>query len=231
MNDVKEATAMDYEQTSMFDDISETENSFDKAGSIRVTELQFIKGYTTTWRELFSGFDTIYAITFSSSIGFIGELIELFENAEIVFGCEEVMSYSLNEVMAFQTALMERLRGSKIKDKLIERINNKSLHMLVTQKETSHEKIYLLSAKDGRRRVITGSANMSYQGFSGKQRENISYIDGDDAYEWYKSIYDSLTEDCADDITEKTLTNSPSPTRSEQRRYWKYPPMKQISKR
>ena len=50
-----------------------------------------------------------------------------------------------------------------------------------------------------------GSANMSYQAFSGKQRENISFIDGEEAYDWYYSIYESLKADSTDEITEKAI--------------------------
>ncbi len=50
-----------------------------------------------------------------------------------------------------------------------------------------------------------GSANMSYNAFSGRQRENISFIDGEDAYNWYPDIYNNLKEDCTDEITEKAV--------------------------
>ena len=46
-----------------------------------------------------------------------------------------------------------------------------------------HEKLYLLSASDGRKRVVLGSANLSYQAFSGIQRENICYIDGEEIFD------------------------------------------------
>lgn len=69
----------------------------------------------------------------------------------------------------------------------------------------SHEKIYLLSAADGRRRVIIGSANMSFNAFGGRQRENICYIDGDRAYEWYMDCYLTLRENSTDQIFKETL--------------------------
>lgn len=93
----------------------------------------------------------------------------------------------------------------KTKDELIARINDGTLKMCVARKKLSHEKIYLLSSDDGRKRVVFGSANMSYNAFGGLQRENISYIDGEDAYDWYMGIYQSLRQDCTDDITAKAL--------------------------
>lgn len=129
----------------------------------------------------------------------------MFDSAEIIFGCEQVMSYTLNEIMAFQTKVIEKIRSGKTKDKLIERINSGTLKMYVANKKLSHEKIYLLSSDDGRKRVIMGSANMSYNAFGGLQRENISFIDGEEAYDWYMDIYQSLRQDSTDEITAKAL--------------------------
>ena len=67
------------------------------------------------------------------------------------------------------------------------------------------EKIYLLSAKDGRKRVIMGSANLSFSAFGGKQRENICYLDGDRAYDWYWDQYCQLREDSTDQIAKEAL--------------------------
>lgn len=156
-------------------------------------------------QELFTGYNELHAITYSSGAGFIGRLVEMFDSAEIIFGCEQVMSYTLNEIMAFQTKVIEKIRSGKTKDKLIERINSGTLKMYVANKKLSHEKIYLLSSDDGRKRVIMGSANMSYNAFGGLQRENISFIDGEEAYDWYMDIYQSLRQDSTDEITAKAL--------------------------
>lgn len=193
---------MNNEQMSFFGSEDETESeSEDNIANLDVVKLDFVKGFSMKWQELFSGFNTIKVITFSSGINFVGKLLELFEDAEIIFGCEKIMSYALNEVMAFQTVLIEHIRSNETKDRLIERINNKTLRMFVTRTKLSHEKIYLLSADDGRKRVVMGSANMSDSAFSGRQRENISFMDGESAYNWYLDIYNQLKEDCTDEIT------------------------------
>jgi hypothetical protein len=131
----------------------------------------------------------------------------LFQEAEIIFGCDEVISYSLQEVMAYQCKLVERMRerAGKMKLDLVSRIERGNLHFYVARTVLSHEKIYLLSAADGRKRVIMGSANMSYAAFGGRQRENICYIDGDTAYDWYWNSYAELREDCTDEIAKDTL--------------------------
>ncbi len=197
---------METEQIGFFDDeIEQTPNISKSSNKIDVVKLDFVEGCTLSWQDLFSGYNSLCAITYSSGIGFISKLIEMFDKAEIIFGCENVLSYDLNEVMAFQTVLIDRIRTGKSKDKLIDKIESDDLKLYVTRRKLSHEKIYLLSADDGRKRVIMGSANMSYQAFGGIQRENISFIDGDAAYDWYMNAYNSLKEDCTDEITGKAI--------------------------
>ena len=175
--------------------------------SLDVVKMEFLEAETLSWEELFSGFDELHAITYSSGIGFVYQLLRKFKTAEIIFGCDEVISYSLQEVMAYQTKLLERMRekASQMKLDLIARIEDGSLHFYVARRLLSHEKIYLLSAADGRKRVIMGSANMSFNAFSGKQRENICYVDGDRAYDWYMDCYLALRNSCTDQIFRESL--------------------------
>lgn len=177
-------------------------------GSLDVVKMEFLEAETMGWRELFMGFDTLHAITYSSGIGFVYQLIGLFQEAEIIFGCEDVISFSLQEVMAYQCKLLERMRekAGKMKSDLVARIDEGSLRFLAARETLSHEKIYLLAAKDGRKRVVMGSANMSFNAFGGKQRENISYVDGDRAYDWYMASYCQLRDECADQITKEAFS-------------------------
>lgn len=196
---------MSEEQISLFSEEQQTNFAENVSNKLAVTKLDFVEGMYLSWQELFTGYNELHAITYSSGVGFIGRLVEMFDSAEIIFGCEQVMSYTLNEIMAFQTKVIEKIRSGKTKDKLIERINSGTLKMYVANKKLSHEKIYLLSSDDGRKRVIMGSANMSYNAFGGLQRENISFIDGEEAYDWYMDIYQSLRQDSTDEITVKAL--------------------------
>ena len=195
---------------SMFDGFDNLDPASDipyESGSLDVVKMEFLEAQTMSWQELFSGFDSLHAITYSSGIGFVYKLLEMFDTAEIIFGCDEVISYSLQEVMAYQCKLIERMRDSagKLKLDLISRIEDESLHFYVARTMLSHEKIYLLSAKDGRKRVIMGSANMSFTAFGGKQRENICYIDGERAYDWYMECYLTLRENSTDQIVKEAL--------------------------
>lgn len=197
---------MEEEQMSFFsDDSVAPENT---GGKIDVAKLEFVEAQSTTWHELFSGFDTLKAITYSSSVGFVSNLIDLFTDAEILLGCEQVMSFTMDTILAFQEKTIEKIRSSKYGNKLETRIGDGSLRLFVANKKISHEKTYLLSAADGRKRVVLGSANMSYQAFTGLQRENIIFIDGDEAYDWYSSVYDTLRENCTDKITGKAVAVS-----------------------
>ena len=200
------------ENISLFENEESTAITMDdlvgqRSGALDVVRMDYVGAESMTWQELFSGFDTIHAITYSSGIDFICKLLNLFESAEIIFGCEDIISYSLQEVMAYQSKLIERLRSSanKSKQDLVTRIENKSLRLYAARTMLSHEKTYLLSASDGRKRVVMGSANMSYTAFSGKQRENISYIDGEQAYEWYMSCYEELRENSTDQIVKESV--------------------------
>jgi GTPase SAR1 family protein len=181
-----------------------------KHSKIDVVQMEYIGAETLSWKELFDGFNILYAITYSSGIGFICELLKQFQFAEIIFGCNEVISYSLQEIMAYQLKTIERIReaANKTKVDLLSRIDDDTLHLMVARQKLSHEKIYLLEANDGRKRVIMGSANMSYSAFSGKQRENICYLDGEKAFEWYKNSFDELKIQCSDEISTSALSTA-----------------------
>lgn len=197
------------ENLSLFDmtESGQQQINIQPSASLDVVKMIFDGAESCTWQELFSEFDTLHAITYSSGIDFVYQLIDLFEQAEILFGCDEVISYSLQEVMAYQCKMVERMRdtASKMKLDLVSRIENGSLRFFVARSVLSHEKLYLLSSQDGRKRVIMGSANLSRSAFGGYQRENICYVDGDAAYDWYWDCYCQLREDCTDQIAKETL--------------------------
>ena len=87
-------------------------------GNLDVIKMDFIEAETMSWKDLFSGFDELHAITYSWGINFVYQLLGMFKKAEIIFGCDEVISYSLQEVMAYQCKLIERMRESAGKMKL-----------------------------------------------------------------------------------------------------------------
>lgn len=191
---------------SIFDSVLE-EVTADASPKIDVVNLTFESAVSMNWTELFSGFDSICAITFSSGVGFMYKLLDMFETAEVIFGCEDVMSNTVQEIMAYQNRLIERMRDelSDKKQAMLARIDSGEVRFYVSRGKISHEKMYLLSSRDGRKRVITGSANMSYNAFSGTQRENICCIDGERAYDWYYESFCRLKSESSDEITHKAI--------------------------
>ena len=191
---------MNFQQQTFGDMLDEPTLFQKESGKIDVVKMDYIEAESMDWKDLFSGFTSLKAITFSSGIGFIGRLLDLFEKSEIIFGCEAVMSYNLQEIMAFQNQLIERIRkeSGKATKKILDRIDKGDVHLYVARTQLSHEKIYLLSHEDGRKRVVMGSANMSFNAFSGHQRENICYIDGERAYDWYMDVFESLKANSTD---------------------------------
>lgn len=158
------------ENLSLFDLQSGTDKKVSSAGNLDVVEMEFKEVHTLEWQELFGGFDTLHAIVYSSSIKFVYQLLEQFEYAEILFGSESIMEYSFQEIMAYQCKTVERLRDTadKLKFDLVSRIDDETLRMYVARDIFSHAKVYLLSAKDGRKRVVMGSANLSMSAFTEK---------------------------------------------------------------
>lgn len=202
------------ENMSLFheEDSVQEQFNFNQSNSLDVVKMEFLGAEPMSWQGLFSGFDTLHAITYSSGIGFVYQLLDLFEEAEIIFGCDEVISYSLQAVMAYQYKTIERMRetAGKMKMDLVSRIDAGTLHFYVARSILSHEKIYLLASKSGRKRVVMGSANMSFSAFGGRQRENICYVDGEQAYEWYWDCYCRLREDSTDQIVRESLITADS---------------------
>jgi hypothetical protein len=196
----------------LFDGGSEPEQfSFGvMSGNLDVVKAAFVQALSLSWEELFDGYDELFAITYSSSVDFICNLVKKFTYAEIVFGFEGVMSFTLQEVMAYQLKTIERLRegASKQKEGLLARVDGGSLRLFVARRQLSHEKLYILKAADGRTRVIMGSANMSYQAFSGRQRETICCMDDEAAFNWYFDCFERLKTNSSDNISSKALSLS-----------------------
>ncbi|MDO4468010.1 MAG: NgoFVII family restriction endonuclease [Bacillota bacterium] len=174
---------------------------------IEVEELSYVSSKFMSWEELFSGYEDIKVITFSSGINFTYKLLDMFETAEVIFGCENVLSGAEKNIIAYQTMLIQELQKneSKLHNRILNRIDDGTAHFYISRTKLSHEKLYLLSSKNGNKRVVGGSANMSFNAFSGKQRERIYFIDGEDAYEHYLNVFEELKKDSTDEIANEVL--------------------------
>ena len=162
------------EQISLFDlGIVEKDAMDNSTSKIDVIKASFIDTERTDWGTLFDGYDELYAITFSSGIDFTCQVVKRFSHAEIIFGCEEVINQGIATIMAVQQTLVETIAKNKSAVKLSEMMEEGKLQLYVSRDIKSHEKVFCLKAKDGRVRVITGSANLSASAFYGFQRENV----------------------------------------------------------
>ena len=105
------------ENLSFFDEQQTMENlnGVKDSKHLDVVKLNYESCESLTWQELFFGYNNLCAITYSSGIGFVCELLDRFEQAEIIFGCEDVMDYSMQSVMAYQCKLIERMRNKAYK--------------------------------------------------------------------------------------------------------------------
>lgn len=195
------------DQLSLFD-IAEVSEKLDNTKRLQVVKSQFIETQEVSWQELFDGFDEIYAITYSSGIQFTTQLLKKFDYAEIIFGCENLVSDTVATIMAMQQALVEKISKNKAADFICKQMEEDKLRLYVSREVMSHEKIFCLRAYDGRTRVVTGSANMSASAFGGIQRENIIYYDGENAYSWYKEQFNAFKESCSDNVNHQVLRHT-----------------------
>jgi hypothetical protein len=158
-----------------------------------------------SWEELFDGFTTLQAITFSSSLEMLLRLADRLDDMEIVFGSESILSrehvalahasqtiqaYGFADALVDQKALVEalaRLLG-RTGQRLLQRVAEGTLRFRLLRGRPSHEKLYLLSGPAGRR-VITGSANLSMAAFEGRQHEVYVAFDGEAAWALFDGYY------------------------------------------
>ncbi len=78
-----------------------------------VAKVSFVEGMRLNWEELFSGFNTLYAITFSSGIDFIAKALDLFDEGEIIFGCEHSFIKSISNLPPKPKKVHHRVKSEK----------------------------------------------------------------------------------------------------------------------
>ena len=130
------------EKYSLFDLVEEKKQAFELP-KLEVVQMDFVTAKRMTWEELFEGFDDIKAITFSSGMDFTFRFLSKFKTAEVIFGCEDIISYKAQEIMAFQIKLIEKLQ-SKIPVKIFERIEDGSI-VFYLERIPHHRILYVIS--------------------------------------------------------------------------------------
>ncbi len=117
--------------------------------------------------NLFTGFTSMKALTYTASIRMIVGLLRDYEydDFECVFGHEGILRPDLSDVLAFQTAVDEQLSkafvGVQTSDErrqaLFDLVATDRARFFVVKDKIAHAKIYLLE-RDDLRRVVVGSS-------------------------------------------------------------------------
>ena len=144
--------------------------------------------------DLFSGFNTIHAITFSYDVKFINELMTHFDYGEIILGGNFLVQKDakLNDLLAeictnaYETGIL-----IKKYDRLVEMLTNGEIELKTPTFVLDHRKIYLLKADDGRTRVIKASANMSSKAWNNDHIEHYEYDDSPLCYDEYMKDFET----------------------------------------
>ena len=85
--------------------------------------------------------------------------------------------------------------------RILKQVHDGRASFWVLRKYIAHAKLYLLSNSDGRKRVITGSANLSERVFSGQQPETLVIFDNDeDAWDHYYTLFCKIRDRASDQI-------------------------------
>lgn len=165
------------------------------SNGINVVRAKYIDTVETTWRELFYGFDEIYALTYSIGMKQVENMMDAFKHGEVIIGSPSQVRALPARIFAEQQYAIKNFSHNK---RLQERVKDGSFHLYVTI--GSHEKLYLLKAYDGRRRVIMGSANLSARAWDGTQLEGYVYFDDAEMYEKNFERFEALKHDSTDEI-------------------------------
>jgi hypothetical protein len=173
--------------------------------ALTIFRAEMIAREEANWRDLFAGFESLKVITYSSGLDVILQLAGMFEEVEVTFGSERILSrehaaleqassvargYTFVDAVADQKAFLERLAAElgKSARALLARVADGTVRFRLLRKMPSHEKLYLLSGRE-KFRVITGSANLSLVALSGRQKEVYIIFDGEEAYRCFADYY------------------------------------------
>ena len=104
-------------QMSLFDDFDGKRLN---EAVLDVMEVKCISSEMTDYKALFTGFKYLYAVTFSYGLKFIDEISDYFEKVEVILGCEALIKYDIQEIMAFQANSLKAIRRHKSLIKKVE---------------------------------------------------------------------------------------------------------------
>lgn len=144
-----------------------------------------------SWPELFENFETLRAITYSSSASFIRDLFGRLREIEVIFGSDVSVTGDIARLFAAQQAGVEPIREEfgRAGKELVRLLDEQRLRLFYAR-YTVHRKMFILEG-NGRRSVILGSANLSHAAFAGLQGEHLTVFEDDAAYRMALEIYEA----------------------------------------
>jgi hypothetical protein len=183
-----------------------------------------------SWEDLFTGYTSLKAITFSSSVDMLLRFADRLDDMEVVFGSETILSkehlalaqasqtvqsYGFADALVDQKALVEALSRflGESGGRLLERVVAGNLRFRLLRGRPSHEKLYLLEGRAGYR-VLTGSANLSLAGFEGRQHEIHVAFDGEPTWRLFDGYYQRDWKDSVPVVPDALVTVRPDGTRT-----------------
>lgn len=76
-------------------------------------------------------------------------LLEKFEYAEVIFGCEDIVDNNVAAIMAVEGKMVELITKNKSANLMARLMKEDKLKLYVSRDSKLHEKVFVLKAKDG----------------------------------------------------------------------------------
>ena len=163
---------------------------------------------------MFAGFRSMRALTYTVSMRMIIGLLRdhEYDDFECIFGHSGILRPDISDVLAFQGVVEADLSrafvGVKTSDErrqaLYDLVADDRARFFVVKDKIAHAKIYLLE-REGLRRVLVGSANLSETAFSGRQAETLITFDNDEtAWEHYTAQYEAVRSTATSRLTPRS---------------------------
>ena len=136
--------------------------------------------------ELFHGYDEFYILTYSSGMGFLEDLFNVYNYTygEIIIGSTRTVHSAQAQLEAATEVILSQGTIQNFvcsHPNLKKRIEEELLEVRVMNMITDHRKTYILkNSKTGDYRIILGSANSSRSAWSGNQLESYQVFDKKD---------------------------------------------------
>lgn len=162
---------------------------------VPVVHAKFLGKELLAWQELFSGFEELYALTYSVGVKQVESVMQYFQYGEVIIGNPNQIHLLPAQIFAKQQYDIGYFSRNRA---LQECVSDGSFRFFLTN--GCHAKIYLLKGSGDKRRVITSSANFSVRAWNGSQKENYTYMDEPEAFDYYYDIFEEIRQDSSDEI-------------------------------